>query len=186
MADLRVASRYVKSLLGLAVEQNAVDAVHADMLVFSKVCKENRSFTVMLHSPVIRHEQKKAILAKIFTGRVHPITLAIFDILTRKNRESLLPTIAAEFHNAYNEYKSIGKAYITTTVAMDNEFRKAVEVLVKKLNDKKQVELIEKVDPDLIGGFVLNVEDRHIDASIKSKLKALSLKFNENYFVREF
>src|SRR4051794_27669996 len=109
MADLRVASRYVKSLLGLAVEQNALDAVHADMAAFAKVCKESRPFAMMLRSPVIRHEQKKAILAKIFTGRVHPLTLAIFNMLTVKNRESLLPTIAAEFHNAYNEYKGIGK-----------------------------------------------------------------------------
>jgi F-type H+-transporting ATPase subunit delta len=185
MADLRVASRYLKSLLNLGVEQKALDAVHADMQAFSKVCKENRPFAMMLRSPVIRHEQKKAILTKVFSGRVHPLTLAIFEILTRKNRESLLPTIAAEFHNAYNEHKGIGKAYITTTVPMDNEFRKAVEVLVKKLNDKKQIEMIEKVDPELIGGFVLNVEDRQIDASIKSKLKALNLKFNENYFIKE-
>ncbi len=185
MADLRVASRYVKSLLDLAVEQNALDAVHADMLAFSKVCKESRPFTVMLRSPVIRHEQKKAVLTKVFTGKVHALTMAIFNILTLKNRESLLPTIASEFHNAYNEYKGIGKAYITTTVAIDNDFRKELEGLVKKLNNKKQVEIVEKVDPALIGGFVLNVGDRQIDASIKSKLKALSLKFNENYFIKE-
>jgi F-type H+-transporting ATPase subunit delta len=185
MADIRVASRYVKSLLGLAVEQNVLDAVHADMQAFSKVCKENRAFTMMLRSPVIRHEQKKAILTKVFTGHVHPLTLAIFNMLTLKNRESLLPTIASEFHNAYNEYKGIGKAYITTTVAMDSEFRKEIEGLVKKLHNKKQVEIVEKVDPELIGGFVLNVEDRQIDTSIKGKLKTLSLKFNENYFVKE-
>ncbi len=186
MADLRVASRYVKSLLDLAVEQNALDAVHADMQSFAKVCKENRPFTMMLRSPVIRHEQKKAILTKAFTGKVHPLTMAIFNILTQKNRESLLPTIASEFHNAYNEYKGIGKAYITTTIPMDAELRKEIEGLVKKLHDKKQVEIIEKVDPTLIGGFVLNVGDRQVDASIKSKLKALSLKFNENYFIKEF
>jgi len=186
MADLRVASRYVKSLLGLAVEQNALDAVHADMQMFAKACKESRDFSVMLRSPVIRHEHKKAILTKAFSGKVHPLTMAIFDIITRKNRESLLPAIANEFHNAYNEYKNIGRAYITTTVPMDNEFRKAVETIVKKLSDKKQVEVIEKVDAELIGGFILNVGDRQIDASIKSKLRALSLKFNENYYIKEF
>lgn len=186
MADLRVASRYVKSLLGLAVEQKALDAVHEDMLMFSKVCKSNRDFTVMLRSPVIRHEHKKAILTKAFSGKVHPLTMAIFDILTRKNREALLPAIANEFHNAYNDHKGIGKGYITTTVPMDSEFRRSVEEIVKKLSDKKQIELVEKVDADLIGGFILNVGDRQIDASIKNKLKALSLKFNENYFIKEF
>ena len=186
MADLRVASRYVKSLLGLAVEKGVVEAVHQDMLLFSSVCAENRDFTVMLRSPVIRHEKKRAILEKVFAGKVNPLTMAIIDILTKKNREPLLPSIATEFHNAYNEYKGIGKAYITTTIPMDAELRAIVEALVRKLNDKKEVELHEKVDKDLIGGFILNVGDRQIDASIKNKLKALNMKFNENYFVKEF
>ena len=186
MADIRVASRYVKSLLSLAVEKNVVEAVHADMLLFSKVVAENRDFAVMLRSPVIRHEKKRAVLEKIFASKVNPLTMAIIDILTRKNREPLLPAIAMEFHNAYNEYKGIGKAYITTTFPMDKELREQIEQIVKKLSDKKHVELVEKVDKDLVGGFVLNVGDRQIDASIKSKLKTLSMKFNENYYVKEF
>ena len=84
-----------------------------------------------------------------------------------------------------NEFKGIGKAFITTTIPMDKDLRDAVEKIVKDLSNKKHVELEEKVDKDLIGGFILNVGDRQIDASIKSKLKALSLKFNENYFVKE-
>ena len=185
MADLRVASRYVKSLLGLAVERGVLEAVHEDMMLFSKICAENRSFLVMLRSPVIRHENKKTILEKVFSGKVNGLTMAIINILVRKNREPLLPAIANEFHNAYNEYKGIGKAFITTTIPMDKDLRDAVENIVKELSNKKHVELEEKVDRDLIGGFILNVGDRQIDASIKNKLKALSVKFNENYFVKE-
>ena len=185
MADLRVASRYVKSLLGLAVEQGALEAVHQDMMLFSKICAENRNFLVMLRSPVIRHEVKKVILQKLLSGKVNGLTMAMIDILTRKNREPLLPAIAAEFHNAYNEFKGIVKANITTTIPMDKDLRDAIENIVKKLSNKKQVELNEMVDKDLIGGFVLNVGDRQIDASIKHKLKTLSLKFNENYFAKE-
>jgi F-type H+-transporting ATPase subunit delta len=186
MADLRVASRYVKSLLGLAVEKGSVEAVHQDMLLFSKVCAENRDFTVMLRSPVIRHEKKRAILEKVFSGKVNPLTMAIIDILTRKNREPLLPAIATEFHNAYNEYKGIGKAFITTTIPMDQELRDAIEAIVKKLSNRRQVEIHEKVDKDLIGGFILNVGDQQIDASIRSKLKSLNMKFNENFYVKDF
>ena len=185
MGELRVASRYVKSLLGLAVERGVLEAVHEDMLLFSKICAENRSFVVMLRSPVIRHENKRAILEKIFSGKVNGLTMAIIIILTRKNREPLLPAIANEFRNAYNEFKGIVHAFIKLTIPMDKELRDAVEKIVKELSNKEHVELEEKVDKDLIGGFILNVGDRQIDASIKSKLKALSLKFNENYFVKE-
>ena len=185
MADLRVASRYIKSLLGLAVERGSLEQVHQDMIFFSKVCSENRGFTSMLRSPVIRHEKKSAILKKIFTGKVNELTMAFIDIITRKNREPLLPSIAGEFHNAYNEFKGIGQATVTTTIPMDADLRKTIEAIVKKLSDKKQVEIKENVDRELIGGFILNVGDRQIDASIKSKLRTLEVKFTENFFVKQ-
>ena len=186
MADARVASRYVKSLLGLAVEQGVLEAVNTDMQFFDKVCHSNRDFVLMLKSPIIRHEKKKEILNKLFSGRVHPLTMSIIDILTKKNRESLLPSIATEFHNAYNVYKGIGKASVISTIPVDNELRSELVALVKKLSNKTQVELEEKVDKDLIGGFILNVGDRQIDASIKNKLKTLMNKFSENPFIKQF
>jgi F-type H+-transporting ATPase subunit delta len=186
MADLRVASRYVKSLLGLAVEQNAVEQVNNDMNLFASTVEMSNEFTLMLQSPIIPHDKKRAILERLFTGKVHPLTMAIIDILTKKNREPLLPAIAKEFHNAYNEYKGIGKATITTTVPMDASLREEIKSIVKKLSAKKDVELIEKVDKDLVGGFVLNVGDRQIDTSIKSRLSALKLKFKENPYIKDF
>jgi F-type H+-transporting ATPase subunit delta len=186
MADSRVASRYVKSLLGLAVQQGVLEAVHNDMQFFDKVCHSNRDFVLMLKSPVIRHEKKKEILHKLFSGRVHALTMSIIDILTKKNREPLLPAIATEFHNAYNVYKGVGKASIISAIPVDDHLRSELVAIVKKLSNMKVVEMEEKVDKDLIGGFVLNVGDRQIDASIKNKLKNLKNKFSENPFIKQF
>lgn len=186
MTESRVASRYVKSLLSLAVEQNALDQVHSDMLSFSKVVKENRDFALMLRNPIIKHDKKREVLEKIFTGKVNKLTLAIFDIITSKNREPLLPAIAEEFHHAYNAYKNVGEASVTTAVPLDAQLRSELEKIVRKLSDKKDVELKEKVDADMIGGFVLNVGDRQIDASIKNKLNALKVKFSQNPYIKEF
>ena len=185
MADLRVASRYVKSLLGLSVEQGALEEVHNDMILFTKTCKENRNFVAMLRSPVIRHENKRAILKKIFSGKVGKLSMAMIDIITHKNREPILPAIAAEFHNAYNNYKGIGKAYLTTTIPPNKELLQIMEGISKKLADKTTIEMQTTVNSELIGGFILNVGDRQIDASVRSKLKKLSLKFEENYFIKK-
>ena len=186
MADSRAASRYVRSLLGLAVEKNALESVYKDMLLFTKVCEENRSFELMLKNPIIKHSKKREILEKIFEGKVHQLTMAIFDILTRKNREPILPSIAREFHTAYNIYKGIGRAYITTAVPLDNQLRLAFEKIVRQLSEKTDVELTEKVDKEMIGGFLLNVGDRQLDASIRNKLKALKVKFSHNPYIKEF
>ena len=59
------------------------------------------------------------------------------------------------------------------------------EELVRGYSDKKQIELIEKVDTDLIGGFVLDIGHRQVDASIKSKIKTLKLKFSQNPYIKE-
>lgn len=186
MADLRVASRYVKSLLDLAVEQGALEEVHRDMQLFAKVCDENRAFALMLKSPVIRHDKKKDILQRLFQGKVNKLTMAILNIITSKNREPILPAIAKEFHNAYNVYKNIGKASVISAVPLDEKLRKEILQITQKLSERKEVELTEKVDPSLIGGFVLNVGDKQIDASIKNKIQSLKMKFAENPYVKEF
>jgi F-type H+-transporting ATPase subunit delta len=185
MADSRAASRYVKSLIGLAVERKALEDVHRDMLLFSKAIKDSRQLEVLLLSPVIKHDKKLAILKQIFSGKVTALTMSFFEIITRKNREPLLADIAHQFHNVYNDFKGIGRAQVTTTLPLDAALREEFERLVKKYSAKERVELVEKVDPDLIGGFVLNVGDRQIDASIKSKIKTLKLKFTQNPYIKE-
>lgn len=185
MADLRAASRYVKSLLDLAIEQNVLENVHSDMQLFSKVYQENNSFALMLRSPVIPHDKKRDILSKLFKGKVNNLTMSFFDIITRKNREPLLASIAREFHNAYNDYKGIGKATVTSAVPLDEKLRSEFESLVKKYSNKNQVELVERVDPEMIGGFVLKVGDRQVDTSIRSNIKALKLKFSHNPYIKE-
>jgi F-type H+-transporting ATPase subunit delta len=185
MADIRAASRYVKSLLDLAVEKNALEEVHKDMLLFSQVVASSRPLALLLRNPIVKHDQKLAVLNKIFGSKVHSLTKAFFEIITRKNREPILESVAREFHNAYNEYKGIGKASVTTAIPLDAKLRAEVEKLVKTYSDKKEIELVEQVDPELIGGFVLKVGDKQVDASIKSKLKALKVKFSENPYIKE-
>lgn len=185
MADARVASRYVRSLLGLAVDQKALEEVHNDMLMFDRVCDSNRDFLVMMRSPVIKHELKRDILEKLFKTRVHALTWAILDIITRKNREALLPAIADSFHKAYNEYHGIGFATVTSTVPLDAKLRAEIESVARKLSNRTKTELTEKIDPSLIGGFILNVGDKQIDASISSKIRTLKHSFSYNPYIKE-
>jgi len=186
MTDSRAAARYVKSLLQLAVQKNVLEEVHQDMLLFSKTVRENHQFELLLGSPIIKHDKKRDILQAVFKGKVNTLTLSIFDILTKKNREPLLPAIAEQFHAAYNEYKQIGVATVTTAVPLDDALRAEIRAIVQKLYNKSSVNLKEKIDTNMIGGFVLNVGDRQIDASLKNKLKSLQVKFSHNPYIKEF
>ena len=180
MADIKAASRYVKSLLGLAVDKGVLEQVHADMLAFDKVLSENRPLLTALRSPIIKHYKKKNILEALFRGRFNDLTLSFFRIITEKNRERLLPLIASEFHHAYNEHQGIGRASVVTAVPLDHELREELVAVAKKVVGKSKVELNEEVDPSIIGGFILNAGSQQIDSSIKHKLKILQLNFNNN------
>ena len=186
MIDTRVASRYAKSLLELAIEKDIVDKVHQDMVSFSALCKSNREFVLMLKNPIISHDKKKKILYSIFEGKVDSSTLAIFDVITRKNRENYLPAIAEEFDHQYKAYRGISEAVITTPFPLTDPLRKRFEQMVLEKTGKKEVALEEKVDESLIGGYILKISDQQIDDSIKSKLIALAYEFGDDSYVKTF
>jgi len=185
MSEYRIASRYAKSLLDLAVEKGQLEEVNKDMLMFSELVKENRDLLLMLKSPVITPDKKLGILTRVFEGKVNDLTLAIFQILTKKHREMYLDQIAVEFHHQYNTSLGIEEATITTTFELDAETKSAFENIVTQISGKK-VELTEVVDEELIGGFILKIGDRQIDDSVSSQLKALRLEFTKNYYEKAF
>ncbi|MCH8318322.1 MAG: ATP synthase F1 subunit delta [Bacteroidetes bacterium] len=176
MSEYRVATRYAKSLLELAKEQQVLDAVHNDMLLFSKTCEENRNLLLMLRNPIINHDKKLAILKAIFKDKVNKLTFAIFDIITRKNRENILFAISTEFHVRYNNLVGIGIANVATAFDLTNDLKISFKNIAKKLTGKN-VELKEKVDEDMIGGFILRIDGLQIDNSIKNKLNKLKMHF---------
>ena len=173
MHDYRVASRYAKSLLLLAVERNLLEKVHGDIRMFSELCGDSRELVLLLQNPIVKHERKRAILGKIFEGKVEGITMAFFDIICRKNREKFLVDIAREFHHQYNVHNGIESATVITTTALTDDLRKEFERILIEISGKKSVEIEEKIDTDLLGGFILKVGDQQIDDSLSGKLNAL-------------
>jgi len=176
MSQQTVAYRYAKSLLDLAKEKNVENKVYEDMKLFNQVCDDNHQFYLLLKSPIVSHFDKLTILQKIFTGKVDATSMSIFEIITKKNREEMLPHIAEGYLRQYETFKGIQKAYVTTatplTASQTAEFQKIVAEATGKT-----VEIIEKIDHTLIGGYVLQVNDRQIDTSVKTKLNELKVKF---------
>jgi F-type H+-transporting ATPase subunit delta len=170
-----VASRYAKSLIELAKEQNVLEAVYQDMILFKDTADQNRGLMLALKSPVVRHEKKAGILKALFEARVNPVSYAIFKIITKKNREAILDEIAAEFIKAYNLNQGIQKATVVTTTPLTDELRKQFTDMVTSATGRT-VQLAEKIDSSLIGGYVLRIDDRQIDASLRSRVNELKLK----------
>jgi len=167
-----VANRYAKSLMELAVESKQVEAVRADMKAIEQVCKENREFKLFLESPVIKTDKKLAVMSDLFKGKLSDLTFSFVKLITEKHRESLIEHIAAAFDEQYKTNKNIFTAVVTSAKGLDEVTKQKVKDLVKaQLNG--EVELIEKIDANTIGGFILRIGDKQIDKTVARQLSNL-------------
>ncbi|AIZ62971.1 ATP synthase F1 subunit delta [Hymenobacter sp. DG25B] len=180
MSEQRVASRYAKSLLDLAEERGTLAQVKEDMDLFSKTLEENRDLRLLLRNPIVKHDKKLAILRAIFGGKVSELTEKFLTIVTQKNRESALEFIGSEFRSQYNLLRGVQVAEVITATPLTPALRAEVEQLVRQQAGLQQVELTEKIDASLIGGFVLRVGDRQIDDSVRHRLRKLRSEFSKN------
>ncbi|RYY34472.1 MAG: ATP synthase F1 subunit delta [Sphingobacteriaceae bacterium] len=177
MSELTVASRYAKSLIDLATEQNSVEAVRADMSVFLKILRENPQLKAVLSNPIISQSKKTAIVKEVFGNSVSKVTLAFLNIMISKGRGEVIYATAHELINQYNIKENILKATVVSATPLTAENKAKLTADVQAATGSKEVILETKVDPDLIGGFVLTVGDRQIDTSIASDLKKLKKEF---------
>lgn len=174
MSESIVAYRYAKALIDLANQQGVVDEVNKDMSFFETICNENANFVAVMANPIVRHDKKLSILKKIFENNVNNVTFSIFSVLTKKNREKLIYSIAKEFQKLFNLQTGVQIVEISSSVAL-TETQKADFAKMVSGAINKQVKLEESVDESLIGGYVLRVGDTQIDTSVKKKLNELKL-----------
>ena len=178
MSELTVGSRYAKSLIDLAIEQNSLEQVKSDMDLFVQTLKGSHELQTVLSNPIISHDKKIHILDALFEAKVSKATIGFFKIMINKSRGEVLFYTAQEFINQYNAKKNIVKAKIVSAVGLSEANKKTVNEIVKaEVGSNCDVILETKVDPALIGGFILTVGDKQIDSSVASSLKKLKNEF---------
>ena len=184
MNNPRLASRYAKSLLDLATEQNQVDAVYADMKWLHSICKSNPDFVNMLRSPVIKPTAKGKIIDTVTKERVSTLTTAFIQLLVNKARETNLPEIATTYIDQFNALRNIHKVKITTADPITDDMLNAILANVKTTATEGQTFEVETaVNNELIGGFLLETSGTLVDASILRDLKDIHKQFMNNDYL---
>lgn len=171
MASTKSAARYAKALLDLTLEKGLIDVVEKDLNRFVQVVKESDDFRIFLNSPVVRDDKKIAVYQQVFSG-FSSATMQFFALVTKNGREQLLPEIAHQFERQLMKHRGIVSGSITSAVALTEQTKQAILAQVAPAFEGS-LQLSETVDPSLLGGFVIRIEDKQIDASVSSKLKEL-------------
>jgi len=183
MVNPRLAARYARSLLDLSIERNELESCYKDILYLQSLCRGSRELVNLLKSPVIPGEKKEKILDKITTGNLGEIVSTFYKLLIKKNRESFLPEILDSFVQLYKDYKGIQQVTLTTATPVSGEIREAFLGKIKMATGKEQIELHSQVDETIIGGFILEMGDRLVDASIAYDLNKIKNQFQNNDFI---
>jgi len=185
MSVIRIASRYAKSLLDLATEQGKVDKVLEDMQTFNEAVAQ-RDFELVLKSPIIKSDKKQAIIKEIFGGQFDELTMMFLEVIVRKGREPYLAPISKEFLAQYKATQKVSSIRLTTATELAPASMETIkkQLLASAATDEN-VEIETVINPDLIGGFVIEFDDKLYDASVAHKLELLRKEFSVNQFEKK-
>lgn len=184
MVENKVSRRYAKSLLLLAKERGELDQIYDLVLKLQNVADESREFRAVLRSPVIRKDKKLSIFRELFDSKVNPMWDGFLSIITHNNREKLLVEIAQAFKDLYLEEKNIIQATITTAVPLKGALEDDIKGMMEGLK-AKDIQVEEVVNEDILGGLIIRVGDRQVDASIQRRLRDIERELvKEEYRVK--
>jgi F-type H+-transporting ATPase subunit delta len=164
--------RYARALFSLAREKSLVELIKTDLELIVQTGKITPEFDWILSNPVIKPSKKVEIMRNIFKPLVQPITMTFLEMLIKNKRENQLYGIARWYQHEYNLLKGIDSATFVTAIALDEALRNSIKNIIKK-HFNKELQLVEIVNPEIIGGYILKIDDMQYDGSISSGLKKI-------------
>ena len=177
MNNSKVSVRYAKALLQTALEKKSEEQVRKDVALILDCLKTDADFSLMLESPVIADRKKVEIFNAMFSSSFSPLTLDFFKLLIKNKRENFLKIICLDYLSFYAEGKNIRQVTVTSATEQPDEVYSAVQRLVAKaFDDSGTVEMTRKTDADIIGGLIIQIDDKVYDASIRTQLKKVKEK----------
>ena len=185
MTNPRLAIRYAKSLLDLAQEKGLLEEVFTDMKLLDNICKTSREFANVLKSPIIKEDKKNKIIESVTEGRISLLTSSFIKLLGKKGREANLAGIISAFIQQYNVAKGIHKVKLTTAMEVSDEVKNDFINKIKTSEGIKNIELETSVNENLVGGFVLEMEGKLADASIRRDLMDVQKQFMNNDYIQK-
>jgi F-type H+-transporting ATPase subunit delta len=175
----RAAIRYAKAVLDLSSENGNSEKVFTEMKNVLNTLQGSKELQMMLKNPVVKQEDKRAVLKEIFSNYSETV-LSLMDILIDNKRGGLLEKVAKNYISLYNTSINAVEALVTSAIDLDDALEQKVLAKVKELTGATEVTLIKKVDPAIIGGFVLRVGDTQYDASIANNFEELRKEFKSS------
>jgi F-type H+-transporting ATPase subunit delta len=172
MIENAVARRYAQAFFSIAREKNLIDQLEQELQQVVETINSNGELRILMYHQLVAPQDKKAMIAQVFSGDVSETTLNFLYFIIDKYRISYLQEIYGAFVVYANEARNIADAQVRSANALSDEEIKAIEQNLVKATGKN-IRLSNEVDPNLIGGVVVRIGDKVIDGSIRRRLGRL-------------
>lgn len=173
MDDGKISVRYAKALLSDAKELHCETEVYEGLVrLTDNYSLAIHSFNEVLSNPMIASEEKLKLLHTAVGDPVHPCLSQFLAFLTEKRREDKIFLVALKYQEMYRKAKHILRVEVTTATTVEDPIVGKIQDFVEQ-NSQCSAEMHVKVDPELIGGFILDIENQRMDASVTGQLQRL-------------
>lgn len=170
--------RYAKAFFLLAKEKKMMDTFKTDIEKVFNVCNQSSDFILLLESPVVSTSKKVELISIIFKGEVNTLTLNFLLLITNNKREVYIPGICRNFLELTRKDQNIKSALLVTASEISAKTIDKIRTFMEKELDAK-VELSSEVDPGIIGGLILRIDDKQFDSSVTTQLRKMKQQLLE-------
>lgn len=171
-----VAEPYAQALMSVAQSNHITDQIGEDARSILGLLGESEDFRLLVSSPLIEADKKKAVLRQIVEGQVQPYMLNFLMLLVDRGRVLVLPEICDQYLVLLRQLRQAVLAEVTSAVELSDEQKETIRQKVLATTSANEVELQTRVDPELLGGVVIKVGSQVIDASLRGQLRKIGLK----------
>lgn len=165
-----IADVYAQSLYALADERGQADAIFEEFNDLIRYLEGDAVFASYLADARVDSDQRKAMLEKVFRGRMSDLLLDALQVLNAKDRLGILAVVYERFRVVHEEKRGEVEVHVTTARPLTDELRAKVSAAVRQ-RTSKTARLIETTDPDILGGLIMRIGDTKIDTSVANHLR---------------
>lgn len=168
--------RYAKSLFLLAEEKNIINEIKQDIELILQWFDEYTDIKILLEHPVIKPSKKTEILRDLFKDKINQYTMMFLKLIVKNKRENHLKNICVDFIDLYKKKHGIKTALLTTSIELSRTHKTNINKAIEKAF-KSDIELNTKVDENILGGMIIQVEDKQLDLSVARQIRQLRDQF---------
>jgi F-type H+-transporting ATPase subunit delta len=184
MNQSKISVRYAKAIFETAIEKNILHDVFVDLNLISKTISENQDFYSVISSPIIKPSEKLALMSNVFKSSVSEITMSFIGLLITNNRETYISDIVRVFSVLYRKEKNIKEVVLTTPTGLNSDIKERLISVVAE-STKSNVEIKENLNPEMIGGVVIRIDNLQLDLSIATQLREIKESLKSDSFTKK-